>query len=91
MARSTHPVIAGWTEEELHAAGCCAGAEEAREWSGLPLNDLYRLMNDGVLPWWWKNDTRMIPKRALALILADMSAAAPEPVAKKRPAKKAVH
>lgn len=89
MARSTHPVIAGLTEEELHRDGCCAGANEARDFSGLSRTDLYRLMDDGVLPWWPKgedaNAVRMIPKRALAIILATMSRAAPPAVPRRQP------
>jgi hypothetical protein len=88
MAHSTHPVMAAWTEEELNAEGCCAGAAEARAWSGLPTTELYRLMNDGLLPWWWHNNVRMIPKRALALILADQCRSAPESVPRPRVAEK---
>lgn len=80
MTASTHPLIRKLTPAELTAAGCCYGAEEARDWSGLSKNELYRLMNAGVLPWQMHKGTRLIPKRALNLILADLFESGAEPV-----------
>lgn len=85
LTRSTHPAIAALSPVELAASGCCAGVDEAREWSGLSCNTLYDLMDAGVLPWRWANKkTRLIPKRALAILLADYFAG-PEDAPRTRP------
>jgi len=84
MARSTNPAIAALTDAELVSRGCCAGLEEASEWSGLSANALYDLMNSGELPWRRRGQARLIPRRALEIILEGVFAG-PEQEKQPRP------
>ncbi len=85
---STHAAIAALSDAELLRDGALAGVDEAAEWSGFSVRELYDLMNSGALPWVWRGKVRLIPRRALAVLLAEYWAAQDEPKAKPQPGEK---
>ncbi len=68
---SSHPAIAALSDAELLRDGCCIGLVDAEGWSGFSVADLYDFMNSGILPWVWRGKSRLIPRRALAVLLEE--------------------